>query len=185
MVSDNRRAEQLMQQALDGDLEPKQAIEFNQLLRDDPEQAKAYDAQQQVDNLLSYPPMERAPKRLGMAIMARIAQAMTAQKAVKSSPLTEAQIRVAVQLVTAMTLPILSAAGYLLLNAQSNPKLLERLLMPVVGLLVLVIDAMTAMLEQVEKVYEDDPELALAILTLIPSMLLVLTQEILEKDYDA
>lgn len=183
MVSDNRRAEHLMQQALDGDLEPQHQTELNQLLRDDPEQANAYDGQQRVDNLLRYPPMERAPKRLGLAIMARIAQAMTASQTKQSSPLTEAQIRVAVQLVTVTTLPILSAAGYLLLNAQSNPKLLEQLLTPVLGLLVLVIDAMTVMLEQAEIVYEEDPELALAILTLIPSMLLVLTQEILAKDY--
>lgn len=183
-MSDNRRTEQLMQEALDGALEPQQEAEFDQLLRHDPEQAKAYDAQQRVDNLLSYPPMERAPKRLGLAIMARIAQAMTAQSKGKPSPLTEAQIRVAVQLVTVTTLPILSAAGYLLLNAQSNPKLLERLLTPVLALLVLVIDAMTIMLEQAEAVYEEDPELSLAILTLIPSMLLILTQEILARDYD-
>lgn len=180
MVSDNRRTEQLIQQALDGALEPQQEAEFTQLLRDDPEQVKAYDAQQQVDRLLSFPPMERAPKRLGLAIMARIAQAMTANPQVKASPLTEAQIRLAVQLVTVTTLPILSGAGYLLLNAQSNPKQLERLLTPVLALLVLVIDAMTVMLEQAEAVYEDDPELALAILTLIPPMLLTLTQQMLD-----
>jgi hypothetical protein len=184
MVSDNRRTEQLMQQALDGALEPQQEAEFTQLLRNDPEQLKEYDAQQQVDNLLRFPPMERAPKRLGLAIMSRIAQAMTTNPHIKVSPLTEAQLQLAVQLVTVTTLPILSAAGYLLLNAQSNPKQLERLLTPVLGLLVLVIDAMTMMLDQAEQVYEEDPELALAILTLIPPMLLTLTQQILDGDSD-
>ncbi|TVR20320.1 MAG: hypothetical protein EA396_10855 [Anaerolineaceae bacterium] len=176
------RVQQLMQSALDGDLDERAQAELNRIMDDDPSQVAEYDAQKQVDDLLRLPPMERAPGRLGVAIMARIGQVLADQQRRKgmSSELSEAQLRVAVQLVTVTTLPLLAGAGYLLLNAHSNPQAIERLLAPALALLVMVIDAMTIMLEQAEALYEDDPQLALALLTLIPSTLLLMAQEILQ-----
>ncbi len=183
MVTDNR-TQQLMQAALDGELTPQHETELGQLLEEDPQQAAEYDSQQRVDSLLRYPPMARAPQRLGMAIMARLAQTLmeSQQASGRTSELTEAQLRVAIQLVTVTSLPLLAGAGYLLLNAHSKPEAVERILLPALALLVLVIDAMTVMLEQAEAVYEEDPQMAVAILTLIPSALLVLAEKILDAE---
>lgn len=176
------RVQQLMQSALDGDLDERTQAELDRIMDEDPSQAAEYDTQKRVDDLLRFPPMERAPGRLGVAIMARIGQVLADQQRRKgmSSELSEAQLRVAVQLVSVTTLPLLAGAGYLLLNSRSNPQAVERLLMPALALLVMVIDAMTIMLEQAEAVYEDDPQMALALLSLIPSTMLLMAQEILQ-----
>jgi hypothetical protein len=179
-VTENR-AHDLIQRALDDDLHPDEVKELETLL-DDAEHAAEYSAQQQVDDLLSHPPMERAPERLALTIMARIAQTMRAQQ--KASPIDDAQMQVAIQLVTVAALPLLVGAGYMLLNARTDPKKLENVLEPVVGMLIMVTDVIRVMIEEAEQVYEDDPELALAMLALIPPSLLMLVQELLGIDED-
>jgi anti-sigma factor RsiW len=186
MVTDTR-SQQLMQAALDGELSSQHEAELGQLLDNDPEQAAEYDAQQRVDALLRYPPMARAPQRLGLAIMARLAQTLAEGQKARghTSALTQAQLQVAIQLVTVTTLPMLSGAGYLLLNAQSKPEAVEQALRPAIALLVIVIDAMTMMLEQAEAVYEEDPQMAVAILMLMPPALLVLVEKFFDDAPDS
>ncbi|MFW5690877.1 MAG: anti-sigma factor family protein [Chloroflexota bacterium] len=167
-----------MQQALDAELSEDAAQELDAILRSDPSQAEEFDAQQRVDDLLRYPPHERAPQRLALTIMSRLAQTLRDQQT-RHSALTEAQLQVAIQMVTVATLPLLVSAGYMLLNAQSDRRTLERVLTQVAGLLLIVNDVMTVMIEQAEALYQEDPELAVAMLSLIPNALLLLVNEIL------
>jgi anti-sigma factor RsiW len=176
-VTDDR-ARQLMQSALDGDTEADAQLQA--MLQQDPEQAAEFATQQQVDDLLRYPPMERAPERLGLSIMARVAKAM--QKRRHAQPLNEAQLRVALQLVIVTSQPLLAGAGYLLMNSQSNPQAVERLLVPALALLIAVTDMMDVMLERAQAVYDEDPELAIAMIMMMPSALLLLVEEVLNAD---
>lgn len=182
----NERARHLMQEALDENLSSDEEQELNALLQENPEHAEEFDAQQRVDNLLRYPPHKRAPERLALTIMARLAESVQAQHKAQEhkSQVTEAELQVAIQLVTVGALPLLVGAGYMLLNARNNPKTMERVLVQVAALLILVTDTMEVMIDEAASVYDEDPELALATLTMMPSTLLLLVKEILGKDLD-
>ena len=66
-----------------------------------------------------------------------------------------------------------------MLNSKSNPEAIEALLTQVYTLFVLVLDVMQVMLEEAQAAFEDDPETAMAILTLIPVTLLLLVRQVL------
>lgn len=176
----NDRMQNLMQGALDEELNGQEQRELDALLASDPDQAEEFDGQKRVDDLLRFPPHERAPERLALTIMARIAESV--QERQTASELTEAQMRVAIQLVTVTALPLLVAGGYMLLNAESDPEAFEAVLTQVAGLFILVTDTIQVMLEEAEAVYKEDPELAVAMLTMIPSTLLLLVQQIMGID---
>jgi anti-sigma factor RsiW len=181
-VSDER-IENLMQAALDNEASSQEEAELAELLDNDTEQAQAFDAQRQVDDMLRYPPHERAPKRLAMAIMAKLAQTIQEQQTAQS-PVTEAQLRVAFQLVTVTALPLLVGAGYMLLNAQTKQESVEAVLEQVVLIMMIMLESINVLLDEAEQVYQEDPEMALALLTMIPSTLLILVQEILGIEDD-
>lgn len=173
--------QKLMQDALDGMLSPEGQAELQAILSQDPEQAQAFDAQRRVDDLLRYPTHERAPERLAITIMARIAQTMQARQQ-QHSHLQAAQMQVAIQLVTVVSLPLLVGAGYMLLNNRSDKKALERVLTQVSLLLILVTDVIDTMIEEAAALYDEDPQMALVALSLIPSALLVIVKEIMGID---
>jgi hypothetical protein len=181
-VADNR-LQQLMQDALDASLSEEAQHEFNRLLHADPSAAEEYDQQQMVEDLLNRAPHERAPQRLAVTIMARLAETMKAEvRAREHSELSEAAVQVAVQLVTVATLPLLVGASYMLLNSMSDPELAETMLAQVAALLVLVVDIMTVTLDRAIEVAETDPETAMALLALLPVTLLTLVRYILDPD---
>ncbi|GAB4309061.1 MAG: hypothetical protein Kow00117_02400 [Phototrophicales bacterium] len=176
----DQRVLELMQSALDNNLTPEAEQELLSILQTDQEQAAEFDAQRQVDAMLQTPPHVRAPRRLALTIMARLAQTLQAED--KQSAITQAQMQVAVQLVTVATMPLLVGAGYLLLNAKSDPEAFETMLEPVAAMLMMVVDVMTVMLDEVQAVYEQDPELAVAMLALMPTALLLLVKRVLGID---
>lgn len=178
----NDRKRQLMQQSLDEQLSPEAEQELSQHLAQNPEAADRYSQLQRVDMMLRTASHERAPERLAVTIMARLAQTLQEQQQAsrqQQSAVTEATMQVAMQLVTVATLPLLVGAGYLLLNAQSNPETLEAVLMQVAALLALVIDTVTIMLEEAAAVFEENPEVAMAMLALIPVTMLTLVRQVL------
>lgn len=180
----NERVQELMQGALDNDLSPEAEQELISILQGDKKQAAEFDAQRQVDDMLRTPAHVRAPRRLALTIMARLVESLPKQQ--QASPISEAQLQVAVQLVTVATLPLLVGAGYLLLNAKSDPDAWEAVLEPVAAMLMMVIDMMTVMLDEAQSIYEEDPELAIAMLALMPTALLIFVKEVLgiEDDRD-
>lgn len=179
------RKQQLMQDALDTQLSPEEEAELNAHLQADPDAATEYDRLQRVDVLLREAPYERAPERLALTIMARIAQTVKQQEmlhAQADDPLMEASVNLAMQLVTVATLPVLVGASTLILSAQADPELIDAVLQQVAGLMILVLDVMHVLLEEAEAVYADDPELALALLALIPPTLLALVRQVMGED---
>lgn len=178
----NNRKQQLMQDALDTRLSPEDQAELQAHLQSDPEAATEYTHLQRVDMLLREAPHERAPQRLALTIMARIAETVKKQEMQadgSADPLMEASINLAMQLVTVATLPVLVGASTLILNAQADPELIDALLQQVAGLMILVLDVLKVLLEEAEAVYAEDPEMALALLALIPPTLLALVQQVM------
>ena len=177
------RRQRLMQSSLDGELSPDEQNELRQLVERSQDVAEELNQLETVHTLLQRPPHERAPERLASVIMARIAQ-MVRQEQFQSDQaevdeLAEAMLNVAVSTVTVATLPLLVGAAWLMLNRKSRPEAIEALLDQVATLIVLVMETMQVMLEQAQEAFEDDPELAMAILTLIPVTLLILVRQVL------
>ncbi len=180
------RKQQLMQEALDGLLSPQEETELREELRDNPASASEYNRLQDVETVLRDAPQERAPERLALTIMARIAEAVKQQEKLtaESDELAEAAVNVAVQLVTVATLPLLIGASTLILNAQADPELIDEVLRQVSTMMILVIDVLKVLLEQAQNAYAEDPELALAMLALIPPTMLTLVRHLLGEDDD-
>ncbi len=185
-MSEDRRL-QLMQESLDIQLEPEDERELASIL-EDAVHAREYTALQQMDNMLRSAPHERAPERLALTIMARLGEtAMQTRTDIEQEPeVNEALLQVALSLVTAATLPLMVGASYLLINAMSNPEALESVLVQVAGLFLLVIDTVRVMLEKAQEAAAENPEAALAMITLIPMVLLELVKQVLgvEDEHD-
>lgn len=179
----NQRKQQLMQEALDETLSEEAQRELRALLSDDPEEAEQFNKLKQVDALLNTAPHERAPQRLALSIMARLAVTVQEQQQMRSqSEVNEASMQVALTLVTVATLPLMIGASYLLLNAMSNPDALDVVLQQVAALIYLVLDVMKVMMEEAQAVFATNPEAALALLALIPVTLLTLVKQVLGQD---
>jgi hypothetical protein len=172
------RKQQLMQESLDAPLSAQAVEELTIILAENPQSADEYQRLQKVDDMLRIAPFERAPKRLALTIMARIAQTVSAQTK-PTSDIDIATLQVAVQLVTVATLPLLVGAGYMLLNSQTDPEALEVVIEQVAMLLLMVINVIDVMLDEAKEVVHDDPQTALAMLTLLPTTLLTMVSEIL------
>jgi hypothetical protein len=182
------RRQELMQESLDGQLSATEQSELQQLVERSQEVAEELDQLEAVHTLLQRPPHERAPQRLASVIMARIAQMVREERLHKEQTeldeVAEAMLNVAVSTVTVATLPLLVGAAWLMLNSKSHPEAIEAVLDQVATLIVLVMDTMQVMLEQAQEAFEEDPELAMAILTLIPVTLLILVRQVLGIEDD-
>jgi len=176
-----KQKSQWMQDKLDGELSSQEESEFARMLNTDHESATQFQRLQQVETLLRSAPLERAPERLAVTIMARLAEATKAQPRRQRYPeISEELLQTALQLVTVAALPMLVGAGWMLLNAQSNPEMIETVLYHVAVLLAIVLDVMEVMVERTREVFPTDPELAMALLALMPAALLTLVQAFLD-----
>ncbi len=178
------RLQQLMQDALDETLSPEQQQELSESLAQDQVAAEEFQAQQQVDDLLTRPPMERAPQRLAMTIMARIGEMAIEQQQQRGEfdALMQASLTVALQLVTVATMPLLVGASWMLVNAMADEDLMDEVFTQIVGLLRLTLDTMSVIVEEAEKLSKEDPEAAMVMLSLMPVTMLELVKNILDVD---
>lgn len=171
---------QMMQDALDGDLSPEEQAALESQLQSDSQSAAQFDRLKQVDDMLQTAPHQRAPRRLAATIMARLSKMVEEEK--QQSPITAEMMEAVIQLVTASTMPLLVSAGWLLLNAQSDPETLEVVLQEVAALLILVLETVEVILDEAQQIYPEDPELAMAALALMPIAILTLMQQVLGID---
>lgn len=179
------RKQQLMQESLDRQLSPDAEQELDAFLNQDQEGADEYTRLKTTDDLLRTAPYERAPQRLALKIMARIAEAVREQQSTEQelSEMAEAIVNVALTTVTVATLPLLIGASWMMLNTHARQEVVEDVLARVTALVVLTIDIIQVMLEEAEAAYtEENPEVAMAILTMVPATLLLLVREVLGLD---
>ncbi len=176
MVNDIK---QLMHEKLDGVLSDDLTEELYQHLARDEEAAQEYARLETLDNVLASAPHARAPQRLAITIMARLAQAIEIQAKLNEAP---AEVRQAIMASLSLSIlsmmPLMVAASWLVTNSMANPSLLVRVLERVIALMRLMIDAQLILLEEIERIAKDDPITAAAALALMPSMMLGLLDSI-------
>ncbi len=170
----NNRLQRLMQESLDEALSPEHAAELRQQLRRDSRQSHEYEKLQRVHQLLSSAPHERAPERLALAIMARIAQSVSEEaKAQKElSPETEHALMLSLALVFIIAMPALLAASWLVIHASAHPEALTHVINQILALLSAILEALQTLLEACETLVRENPEAVGAALSLIPLVLL-------------
>lgn len=172
-----------MQAALDGILEPEDLQRLESMLDEDPAEFAQYNRLQKVDSILSSAPHERAPKRLAVTIMARLAKSLEEQEQQQQLGVSSEMIGVAMTLVTVVTMPLLVGACWLIVHAAASPELLEAVFQQIIATLLLVIEMLQVFLEKAQAIATQDPEAATALLALIPVTLLAIAQYVLSDDH--
>lgn len=171
----SERLRQRMQESLDGALSEAMKADLMASLARDREAAAEYDRLAQVDKLLTQAPTVRAPQRLAASIMARLAETVARQAKLDALP---EEVQRAVMLSLSMILnslrPALVAASWLVLNAQRDPAILAEVVLSSLGMMKITIDALLMVLDEVERLLEDDPKRAVLGAALIPSLLLAM-----------
>ena len=167
--------QEMMQEALDGQLSEDMARKLVDMLGRDQAAAHEFQRLKQVDNLFKRAPQQRAPARLAATIMARVAERMRAETQLADLP-PETQRAMMLSLSAAMMamMPMMEAASWLVLNARRDPELLSRVIIETIGWMSLVTDALIVLLEDAEDLARTDPEVAKATLALTPYLLSVM-----------
>lgn len=173
---------QQMQEKLDGVLSEELTERLLRHLEDDTEAAREYERLESVDTLLTMAPPMRAPQRLAVTIMARLAQTIEMQAQLQALPLElRDEIMQSLSLSMIATMPLMVGASWVVLNAMGDPAMLVRVLERVVMLMSLQIEAQLMLLEAIEPYLADSPQLAAACLRLLPSMMEGLLDSIEQK----
>lgn len=170
----NNRFQRLMQESLDEALSSEHVTELRRELSRDARQAKEYEKLKRVHQLLSNAPHERAPERLALSIMARIAQSVSEEAKAQEelSPETEQALMLSLTLVFLIAMPALLAASWLVVNAISSPDVLTNVIHQILALLAAILEALQTLLDACETLIHDNPEAVGAALALIPVVLL-------------
>lgn len=172
----NERHKRLMQEALDSTLAPERLRELRQQLDLDAESTAEFSRLKQVDTLLRTAPFERAPARLALGIMAKLAQAV-------KEPLTSVSglaLALGLALVMLVTLPVLIGGLSAFLGVAGSAAALNTLLQQIVNLLasaVALLDGFVQGAQQVVSSYPVAPALLLSVIPLVLFWLLRLWQK--------
>lgn len=162
-----------MQEQLDGVLSETEAEELLNRLDQDEDAAETFANLQRVDDLLSSAvPHKRAPERLAVTIMARLAQTVQMQAQMeKLPPETQQALMLSLGLVTMAMMPGMVAASWMVLNTNASPEMLTQIMLRTIFLLKLIIDALVYLLEEIEHYVRTDSDMAYAAMALLPIVL--------------
>jgi hypothetical protein len=149
----NERKRLVLQEALDDNLTQEARQKLFQEMDQNADVAAEYSRLRQVEAILRNAPLERAPKRLALAIMARLAEGVRAQPEISGLALA-----LGLTLVTLVTLPLLIAAGWLALQALASVALLSELLKQVVSLVGTLLSVLQGFVNQAQTLIESYPE---------------------------
>jgi hypothetical protein len=173
---------QLMQEKLDGELDPQNVEELLHHLQTNTQAAEEQVQLEQLHHVLNRAPSMRAPSRLAATIMAKLAKKIEAQAQMK--PLPE-EVRLALQLTLSIVqmamMPMMIAASYLVMNAAHDPAILSRVMERTIALMVMMIKGLVVMLEEIERMIEKDPQMAPVAMSLIPIALMGMIEYIQDE----
>jgi anti-sigma factor RsiW len=169
----NERQQRLMQEALDEQLSPQQVQELTQELDQDAEGSAQFRRLKRVDTLLRAAPHERAPERLALRIMARLAESIKAQPMSRTSSLA---LALGLSLVMLVTMPFLIAAVALFLSAVGSAGALSQVLQAIVSLLLVVVAMLEAGIAAAQNMMATTPQAPLLLVALVPVILLWLVR---------
>lgn len=161
----------LMQEALDDNLEPEALQDLHRQLETDRREADHFDQLQRVDRMLRTAPTERAPQRMAMAIMSRLAEAVSPEQLSRLSGLA---LVVGLALVTVILVPLLVTAGWLLLSGLGSAAALTGAIQVMVGLLAAAMTLVESVSVSVEMFLSENPAVPVFMIALIPLTLYLL-----------
>jgi hypothetical protein len=164
----DERQRQLMQEALDQSLSPDLLQKLRQELDADPSGSQQYNRLKRVDDMLRSAPYERAPARLALGIMAKLAQTMNPRQLSTSS---SAAVALGLAMVVMVALPVLTVAISLFLSAMGSAAALNAILQQIANLLALVVAMLDALVQGAQSVLKNYPQAPLLILTVTPIIL--------------
>lgn len=176
----DERQRQLMQEALDQALSPELLDKLRQQLDDDPQGNQQFNRLKKVDDMLRAAPHERAPARLALGIMAKLAQTMNPRQL---STASSSAVALGLALVVLVALPVLTVAISMFLSAIGSAAALNIILQQIANLLALVVGMLDALVEGAKSVLQDYPQAPLLIISVVPIMLFWLLKSVeQEKD---
>lgn len=173
-MADERNLPQqdMMQEAIDGQLSEEMAQRLVEKLGADQAAAHEFGRLRRVDALLKRAPHQRAPARLAATIMARVAERMRAETELSDlSPEMQRIMMLSLSAATMAMMPMMEAASWLVLNAGRDPELLSDVMIETIGWMSLVTNALIQLLDDAESLARSEPEVAAATLALTPYML--------------
>jgi hypothetical protein len=163
----------MMQENLDGELSEDLIDELYDMLDEDTDAAREYARLESVDRLLGTAPHARAPQRLAVTIMARLAESIEAEAELHAMPEEIRQaLMLSVSLVIVSTMPMMLAASYMVMTGMRQPEYLNRVIAHILSLMVMLIDALKILLEEMETIVRENPEMAPMAMALIPITLM-------------
>lgn len=164
-MSDERQ-KRLMQEALDEQLSPEALEQLNQQMGDTTQ--TQFEGLRKLDEMLRNAPFERAPHRLALNIMAKIAEVAKQQNLSTASGLA---LALGLALVTVVTLPLLVAAATLFLSAAGSAAALSAIIHQIINLLALVVAMLEAFVQGAQSLLANYPQAPMLMLAVVPMIL--------------
>jgi anti-sigma factor RsiW len=160
----NERLRQQMQEALDAALSAEEFQALRTELDADMRSTAEFNRLKKVDKLLKEAPFERAPERLALNIIAKLAEAMKPENMTREASLA---LALGLALVMLVALPLLVAALGLFLAAMGSAAALNAVLAQIVNLLAMVMAMLDAFVQSARDAMSDTQAPAM-LLALIP-----------------
>jgi hypothetical protein len=165
----DERQRRMMQEALDSQLTAESLRHLREELDRDPAASLQFGRLKKVDDLLRDPPLERAPSRLALSIMAKLAQ--MAQPEEVNSQQTGLATALGLSMVVVVALPAMAAAVALFLNAAGSSSALAAMMQQVANLMALIVSMLDMLVKGAQSVLASYPQAALLMVTVTPIVL--------------
>jgi hypothetical protein len=178
----NEHRSRLIQEALDKALPEDMLQQLREQLDRDPQGSQEYNRLKQVDEMLRSAPMERAPARLALGIMAKLAQTLKPEQVSSVSSLA---LALALALVVLVALPVLAAAVSLFLAAAGSAAALNAIIQQIANLMALVVAMLDALVKGAQSVLTDYPQAPLLLVSVVPIIAYWLLRTMRETQDDA
>ncbi len=162
----NEQHRRLMQEALDEQLTAEAQHELLKQFDAEPAAAAEYQRLRQVDQLLRTAPMERAPQRLALSIMARLAETLQSKEQLTRNG--GLALALGLALVVLVALPLLVASSWLFLSAVGSAAALSSLIQSIVTLLTLLLGMLEVIVLQAQSLIADNPQAPALLVALVP-----------------
>jgi anti-sigma factor RsiW len=177
--NDARRAQLL--QAID-DAESPEALEtLRASLETDPQARADFDRMRRTDRMLRAAPMEAAPERLALKIMAALAQRLNPEQMRGSA----AALAIGLAAIALLLTPMLAVLGWLVVSAVGSATILGGVFAGVTALISTLMGALERIMNGAQDIMQTSPEAALLLLGLVPIAVLWMTRFRWLMDWDA
>ncbi|MBL8119467.1 MAG: hypothetical protein J0L63_11225 [Anaerolineae bacterium] len=175
----DERQQRLMQEALDQSLTPDLLQKLREQLDVDAESSQQFNRLRKVDEMLRSAPYERAPARLALSIMAKLAQTVKPQELSSASGLA---LALGMSMVVIVSLPVLIAASSLFLGALSSAAALNAIIQQIASLMALVVAMLDVLVKGAQSILATYPQAPLLMISVVPIILFWLLRAMRDEE---